>query len=69
VEDDVYDEPGCEALHETEKALLVKCADGDVWIPKSAIHEDSEVFCLDPHNGQFGKLVIHGWFARKKDWL
>jgi hypothetical protein len=42
--------PKAKAIRETAKALLVESSffdeygDGEVWIPKSQIHDDSEVF-------------------------
>jgi hypothetical protein len=53
------------AIRETEKALLVELEDGEeVWIPKSVIDDDSEVFGV----GDEGKLVVEGWFAVKQGW-
>ena len=49
----------------TDQAILV--AHGgygpDVWIPKSQIHADSEVFGDEPEDGE---LVIPQWLAEKK---
>jgi hypothetical protein len=53
-----------ETVRSTEKAILVSDGDEDHWIPKAAIHEDSEVWKDD----QSGDLVVHDWFARKKGW-
>jgi hypothetical protein len=50
-----------EAISETEKALLVVIGDENYWIPKSAIHGNSEVFRV----GDEGRLVLHSWFAGK----
>jgi hypothetical protein len=49
---------------ETEKALLVILEEtGDeVWVPKSQIHDDSEVF----KEGQSGEVVVSAWWAEKK---
>jgi len=49
------------ATKDTEKALLVTIDSEECWIPKSAIHSDSEVFLV----GDEGKLVLHSWFAGK----
>jgi hypothetical protein len=62
--DDCY----CEA--ETGIALLVDGASdefamGSVWIPKSQVHDDSEVYMKDTE----GLLVVSRWFAEKKGWL
>lgn len=65
-EDEGYDEPGCKAIADTDHALLVTMpTNEDVWIPKSVIHDDSEVWRV----GQHGKLVVYTWFAEKKGWL
>lgn len=55
------------ALKESDKALLVQIIDLEeqVWVPKSQIHDDSEVFKSD----QSGKLVVTNWFAEKQGWL
>lgn len=49
----------------TDKALLVKTEDGDepIWVPKSVIHDDSEVWGEDSEPGE---LVVHEWFAEKE---
>lgn len=56
----------CEAIHETEKAILVKGPEfaRPVWIPRSdtVLHADSEVwkkYCD-------GKLIVYRWWAEKK---
>lgn len=57
---DVY----CEG--ETEKAIFVTWGDGENhWIPKSVVHDDSEVW----KEGQEGDLVVKLWFAEKKGWV
>jgi hypothetical protein len=50
---------------ETEKALLVEIGGEELWIPKSQIHDDSEVY----REGDTGKLVITEWIAREKGLL
>ena len=48
----------------TDKALLVKLEDhGDkeVWVPKSQIHADSEVYAADTD----GILIMTRWMANK----
>lgn len=56
-------------VHERAKAILVELedepGDGPFWIPKSAVHEDSEVW--SEKHGQ-GGLVVKTWFARKEGW-
>jgi hypothetical protein len=58
--DDVY------ADRETQMALLCVIEIGkrkqERWIPKSQIHDDSEVY----RAGHRGKLIITGWFAEKE---
>ena len=53
------------------KALRVRfgadaLATGEAWIPRSVIHDDSEVF--DAFNNARGKLVVQRWFARREGW-
>lgn len=52
-------------LRETDKAILVELLeDGEgeeVWIPKSVIHDDSEVY--SEKNGE-GELLVVSWWAR-----
>lgn len=50
-------------IRETEKALLVMFDEGDqMWIPKSVIHDNSEVY--SEKNGE-GTLVVETWWASK----
>jgi len=55
---------GVTAIAETEKALL--CAyddDGDsFWVPKSQIHDDSEVY----EKGNKGTILVSKWWAEKE---
>ena len=55
-----------ECVHETEKAIFVEASvfDEPVSIPKSVIHDESEVW----KDGQTGDLVVKMWFAEKKGW-
>lgn len=50
------------ALQETRDALLCKIDNREVWLPKSQIHDDSEVY----KNGTDGDLVISKWIATEK---
>ena len=61
--------------HEREKALLV-CVEGEsMWIPKSVIHDDSEVYpavhdrdgMLLDRGGKDGDVVVKRWWAEKND--
>jgi hypothetical protein len=58
-------------LAETPKAILVRLVEGEpreVWIPKSQIDDDSEVY--SQRSGEFGgKLLISDWLAREKGLL
>lgn len=54
-----------ETLRESDKALLVAVDGEEVWIPKSAIHDDSEVYGMLPF-GESGTLVIPRWLAEEK---
>ena len=52
-------------VRETAKALLVQMpeqSDRELWIPKSVIHDDSEVY----GDGHEGELVVARWFAEKE---
>jgi len=51
-----------EVKKETEKALLVEIEGEEFWIPKSLIHDDSEVHSEDDK----GTLVVPEWFAEKE---
>lgn len=51
-----------EALKETDAALLCLLDGKEVWIPKSQIDDDSEVW----EEGQSGDLVVTEWFATKE---
>ena len=53
-----------ECRRETAMALLV-CIDGrEVWVPKSVVHDDSEVF--DADDNATGTLVVKEWWATKE---
>lgn len=63
---EVVDVEDCYARVETNKALLIQLPDDDeVWVPKSQIEDDSEVYA-DGHNG---KLVCTKWIAEQKGFL
>lgn len=46
---------------DTERAILVVIDDRSIWIPKSCVHDDSEVW--EP--GQEGEVVTKRWWAEK----
>lgn len=49
---------------ETDRAVLAKIGDREIWIPKSCIHADSEAF--DMENAE-GTVVVKRWWAEKND--
>jgi hypothetical protein len=54
---------------ETDKALRVYLTDEDIecWIPKSLIHDNSEVYSYSSNPGENeGTLIIPRWFAEKE---
>jgi len=53
------------ALHVELEASSVLGA-RKVWVPRSVIHDDSEVF--DALNNGSGDLAVVEWFARKEGW-
>lgn len=57
----VFDD--CFCSRETEKAILVVLPDHDeMWIPKSQVHDDSEVY----QENDNGTLIVSRWFADKE---
>jgi hypothetical protein len=48
---------------ETPKALLVEVEGEEMWVPKSVIHEDSEVWQGEQDDGE---LVVKRWWAEKE---
>jgi len=55
--------PNCRVVTATEKALLVEIEGEEEWVPKSVIHDDSEVF--DDDENAEGMLVLEDWWAEK----
>lgn len=55
-----------QAISGTEKALRVQLESEDRprWVPRSQIHDDSEVF--DDKDNASGDLVVTKWFAEKE---
>lgn len=67
-----------EVIRDSDKAILVRVSEDEktviaaedcdrtreVWIPKSQIHEDSEVSEV----GDVGTLVVNEWFAEERGW-
>jgi hypothetical protein len=56
-------------VHETEKALRIRSDDleEEVWVPKSQIHDDSDVYDSGDGSGP-GRLVVSKWLAEKNGW-
>jgi hypothetical protein len=48
---------------ESEKAILVEIEGEKVWVPKSQISDDSEVYSKASGGGE---LVVTRWWAEKK---
>lgn len=70
--DEVFRIPDALCTGETGAAIRVEAPffddvtdDSSVWIPKSVVHDDSEVYT----DGTDGDLVIHYWFAQKRGWV
>jgi len=51
-------------VRETEKAILVQIDDEDDerWIPKSVVHDDSEVYEMPGE----GTVVVQKWWATRE---
>lgn len=47
---------------ETTKAIKVYDGTKEFWVPKSVVHEDSEVW----KTGQEGTLIVAEWWAEKE---
>ena len=56
--------PGVECLKETDAALLCDINGKEIWIPKSQVDDDFEVYDAVDHNE--GTLVISEWIATEK---
>jgi hypothetical protein len=67
--DDAADEgadfPDTECIRESGKAILVTRGRREMWVPKSVIHDDSEVY----EDGHHGTLVLQTWWAEKEGLL
>lgn len=51
----------------SDLALRVSLAEHDgrnLWIPRSVLHDDSEVF--DDKANAFGRVIVKGWWARER---
>lgn len=56
--------PDCKVIRDSGKALLIDIEGEEKWIPKSVIHDDSEVF--DDEDNKEGMLVLKDWWAEKE---
>jgi hypothetical protein len=54
-------------VRDTNKAVLFYVDDlgREVWVPKSVIHDDSEVWKA---GDKAGELVVMEWWASKQEW-
>lgn len=52
-----------QCLGESAKAILVAVNGDEHWIPKTQVHDDSDVFA----KGHTGKLVISKWIAIQRE--
>ena len=59
---EVVEFENCFAETDTAKALLVRINGTPYWVPKSAIHEDSEVYEMNTS----GRLIVQQWWAEKE---
>lgn len=61
---DTVEFEGCECRFDSDKAIRVRIPELDrsVWIPRSQIDDDSEVY----KRGTEGTLIVSEWFATKE---
>ena len=65
VDDNTVDFEDVHCIHETTKAIQV-VIDGECrWVPKSLVHDDSEVY----KKGDIGTLTLPEWFCIKEGWV
>ena len=66
-----YDKAEGVVIVDRPKAILFQEQEKDkdvgepYWIPKSQIHDNSEVW----KKGDVGMIVVTEWFARKMEWI
>lgn len=52
-------------IRRTDKALCCSVEDlGEIWVPVSVIHDDSEVY--DSEENNVGELIVKLWWAEKE---
>lgn len=62
-DDDIVEIPGVKCVAQTPQALKIVEDDGFFWVPKSVVHDDSEVYRPD---NEEGVLVVQRWWAEKE---
>ena len=66
--DDAFTLGKARVVRDTDKALLVyvEGMKKEIWIPKSVVHDDSEVYnTTDSSEGEF---FVKTWFAKNEGW-
>lgn len=63
MDDEGVDIPNCQVIRETDKAILVTRGRGELWVPKSVLHDDSEVY----EAGDSGTMIVQEWWAEEKN--
>ena len=59
----MVDFPGVWVAYESADTLLIhRHDDMEFWVPKSVIHDDSEVYCEDSS----GSLIVPEWWVDKQ---
>lgn len=53
-----------EVVHATPKAILVEVEGEELWVPKSVIHDDSEVYGQTAPGP--GDLLVKEWWAAER---
>jgi hypothetical protein len=48
---------------ETDKAFLIKIGEREIWVPKSCVHDDSEVFSAENNEGT---VIVKHWWSEKE---
>jgi len=69
---DFFDIPDALVIKDTPQAILVEAPgffDDPVWVPKSQVHEDSEVWEDSDEGRGPGTLYVTTWFAEKEGWM
>jgi len=63
----IHEIESAEVIRDSGKAILVEAPDFDEpeWVPKFAIHDDSEVY----GKGHDGTLIVYSSWAEKKGWI